>query len=148
MPFCHDEPPVYLKSYDKLFSSPKGIIYNTSEEKDFIIKRFRNAHIPSITTGIGLDIPPEDTFPDAREIFKLNKPFILYMGRVDAQKGCNELFILLNIRKGLIVIAVCSTGKEVMPDTKHKDIISLDLYLRRKSTQFCENVRFLFAITF
>ena len=127
VPFCHDEPPVYLKSYDKLFSSPKGIIYNTSEEKDFIIKRFRNAHIPSITTGIGLDIPPEDTFPDAREIFKLNKPFILYMGRVDAQKGCNELFeYFIEYKKRTNSdLQLVLTGKEVMPIPKHKDIISL-----------------------
>jgi len=127
IPFCHDEPPVYLKSFDALFTAPKGIIYNTSEETEFIHKRFKNAQIPSITTGIGLDIPPVDTFPNARKKFKLNKPFILYMGRVDPAKGCNELFeyFLEYKKRNKGDLQLVLMGNEVISIPKHKDIISL-----------------------
>lgn len=127
VPFCHDEPPVYLKSYDILFNSPRGIIYNTSEEKDFIYKRFKIKEIPSITTGIGLDIPSADTFPNAREKFKLNNPFILYMGRIDTSKGCNELFdyFLEYKKRSRSDLQLVLMGNEVITIPKHKDIISL-----------------------
>ena len=127
IPFCHDEPPVYLKSFDALFTAPKGIIYNTSEEMDFIHKRFKITETPSITTGIGLDIPPVDTFPNAREQFNLNKPFILYMGRIDAPKGCNELFeyFLEYKKRNKGDLQLVLMGNEVISIPKHKDIISL-----------------------
>lgn len=127
IPFCHDEPPVYLRCYDDLFTSPKGIIYNTEEEEEFVHKRFNNAEIPSIMTGIGLDIPPVDTLPDGRKRFDLDKPFILYMGRIDTSKGCHELFeYFINYKKrhndDLQLVLM---GNEVLKVPKHKDIISL-----------------------
>lgn len=127
IPFCHDELPVYLKSFDNLFSLPKAIVFNTEEEKKFVYKRFNNENIPSVITGIGLDIPPIETLPDAKKKFKLNKPFILYMGRVDPAKGCAELFdYFLEYKKRYNNdLQLVLTGKELIPVPKHKDIISL-----------------------
>ena len=126
-PFCHDEPPVYLKCFDELFNAPKAIIYNTEEEEEFVHKRFKNDKIPSILTGIGLDIPPLDTLPDGKKQFKLNKPFILYMGRIDPAKGCSELFeYFLDYKKKYNTdIQLVLMGNELIPIPKHKDIISL-----------------------
>ena len=126
-PFCHDEPPVYLKCFDDLFNAPKAIIYNTEEEEEFVHRRFDNAEIPSILTGIGLDIPPLDTLPDGKKQFKLTKPFILYMGRIDPAKGCSELFeyFLDYKKKYKNDIQLVLMGNELIPVPKHKDIISL-----------------------
>lgn len=127
VPFCHDEPPVYLKCFDDLFNAPKAIIYNTEEEESFVHKRFNNDSIPSILTGIGLDIPPIDTLPDGRKRFNLNKPFILYMGRIDPAKGCSELFeYFLQYKKNhKDDLQLVLMGNELIPVPKNKDIISL-----------------------
>lgn len=127
VPFAHDEPPVYFKAYDKVFSSPRGIIFNTSEEMDFVHHRFHNDDIPSILTGIGLDIPPLNSLPDAKQKFKLDAPFILYMGRIDVSKGCDKLFsYFLEYKRrmgGDLKLALI--GSEVLPIPKHKDIVYL-----------------------
>lgn len=127
VPFCHDEPYVYLHCFDELFSMPKAIIFNTEEEEEFVHQRFENASIPSILTGIGLDIPPLNTLPDGRAAFKLKKPFILYMGRIDPAKGCSELFNYFleyktRYRNDLQLVLM---GNELIPVPRHKDIISL-----------------------
>lgn len=127
VPFCHDEPYVYLHCYDEIFNLPKGIIFNTEEEEEFVHQRFGNEDIPSILTGIGLDIPPLSTLPNGRELFKLKKPFILYMGRIDPAKGCSELFEYFleyktRFKNDLQLVLM---GNELIPVPKHKDIISL-----------------------
>lgn len=127
VPFCHDEPPVYLRCFYDVFSCPAGIIFNTEEEKEFVRRRFGNEHIPSILTGIGLDIPPLNSLPNGRKHFNLTKPFILYMGRIDPAKGCSELFeYFLSYKKshgGDLQLVLM--GNELVPVPKHRDIISL-----------------------
>lgn len=127
IPFCHDEPPVYLKSFDALFTAPLGIIYNTEEEKAFVHRRFKNEKIPSVTTGIGLDIPPQNTYPNARKTFGLNKPFIVYMGRVDPAKGCSEMFEYFKVYKNKHGgdLQLVLMGKELIEIPKNKDVLSL-----------------------
>lgn len=127
VPFCHDEPPAKLKCFDDLFNAPKAIIYNTEEEQGFVNGRFANANIPSILTGIGLDIPPLDTLPDGRKRFSISAPFILYMGRVDPAKGCSELFeYFINYKKNNpSPLQLVLMGKELVPVPKRRDIISL-----------------------
>ncbi len=143
VPFCHDEPPVYLKCFDELFHTPKGIIFNTDEEREFVFKRFQNQKIPNIITGIGLDIPKLDYSKKMREKFKLHNPFILYMGRIDNSKGCDELFdyFIEYKRRYKNDLQLVLMGKEVLSIPKHKDIISLgfvseeDKYLTLKETE-------------
>lgn len=127
VPFCHDEPYIQLKCFNQLFTSPKALIFNTEEEREFVRNRFDNRMIPNILTGIGLDIPPLDTLPQARERFQLDRPYILYMGRIDESKGCHELFkyfLEYKMRTGNDLQLVL-LGKPVMEIPKRRDIKSL-----------------------
>ena len=128
VPFCHDEPPVYLKCYDEVFSSASKIIFNTEEERDFVYRRFYGTDKkPSVLTGIGLDTPDASEISDMREKFGLKKPYILYMGRIDESKGCHELFawFLRYKKETRSDIQLVLTGKEVMKVPDSDDIISL-----------------------
>ncbi len=80
VPFCHDEPAVYLKCFDKIFSECSGIVYNTDEEKNFVHKRFKNEKIPSVITGIGIDADLSESAPETP---LPPQPYIIYMGRID-----------------------------------------------------------------
>ncbi|MEG0615586.1 MAG: glycosyltransferase family 4 protein [Oscillospiraceae bacterium] len=127
VPFCHDEAPVYLECFQGLFQAAKGIIYNTEEERDFAQRHFSIEKTPSILTGIGLDIPPIDGVSDVRQKFNLTKPYMIYMGRIDTGKGCNELFKYFenyknshNIDLDLVLI-----GNEVMEIPVRDDVFSL-----------------------
>lgn len=84
-PLTHDEPPVYLDLFEALFHLPRGFIYVTREERDFVHRRFHNAHIPYRVLGVGIDVPPvpDEAIPPGE--------YIVYAGRVDLSKGCDIL---------------------------------------------------------
>jgi glycosyltransferase involved in cell wall biosynthesis len=52
----------------------------------------RNTDVPGVVVGVGSDVP-ERADPDRfRTTFKLTRPFAIYIGRIDENKGCKELF--------------------------------------------------------
>lgn len=92
-PMAHDEPPLALGIFRALFHLPRGLIFNTEEERDFVHRTFRNAHIPWTVGGAGVDLPPLPAAPAAPG------DYLLYLGRVDVEKGCGELVELLRRRR-------------------------------------------------
>ncbi|MFA5658869.1 MAG: glycosyltransferase family 4 protein [Oscillospiraceae bacterium] len=134
IPFAHDEPPAYLKCYDELFKLPRGIVFNTDEERKFIQLRFKNKEIPSITTGIGIDIPTENKFFGKDKAFRLRFPYILYMGRIENSKGCDELldWFLKYKRRYKNNLHLVLIGKEEILLPKSKDIVSLGFVSEEK----------------
>lgn len=91
VPTAHDEPPIYFDVFKALFHLPKGILYLTQEEKDFVNGLFRNDHIPSEVLGVGVQLPEKLDPEGFRSKFQISEDFILYAGRVDAGKGCGQL---------------------------------------------------------
>lgn len=85
LPTSHDEPPIRLSIFRALFHLPRGIIYNTAEERAFIQGMFHNEHVPSVVGGMGFELPAPAAAPPVTD------PYLLYLGRVDVFKGCGEL---------------------------------------------------------
>ena len=56
---AHDEPPIYLKTFDTLFQMPKALFYLTVEEKKFVERKFRNERIINNDGygGSGVEVP-------------------------------------------------------------------------------------------
>lgn len=51
-----------------------------------------NGDVPGVVVGVGSDIP-EQTHPARfRQKFGLRDRFAIYVGRIDENKGCKELF--------------------------------------------------------
>ncbi len=48
--------------------------------------------MPGVVVGIGSRVPDAVDPERARRKFGLQNPFIIYVGRIDANKGCAELF--------------------------------------------------------
>jgi len=51
-----------------------------------------NQHVPGVVVGIGSDVPAQVAPGRVREKFDLRDPFVVYVGRIDANKGCAQLF--------------------------------------------------------
>ena len=92
VPFGHDEPPIYLRLFEETFRSPRGIVFCTDEERDFIRGRFPFSLPPHEVIGIGVDLPAGADGERFRAKFNICEPFMLYAGRIDESKGCDELF--------------------------------------------------------
>jgi glycosyltransferase involved in cell wall biosynthesis len=92
VPTAEEDPAVHLGIYRPFFSRPRGIVYLTPEEQALVEDAAGNAAVPSVVIGSGLNLPPADPAFDFRARHGLGRPFLLYVGRIDKNKGCVTLF--------------------------------------------------------
>jgi glycosyltransferase involved in cell wall biosynthesis len=127
-PLAHDEWPIYLSMWDAFFEKPRGFIFNTLEEQDFLKSRFPKANMEGPVAGVAVDLPKIYDAEHFRQQYSIREPFLLYLGRIDPSKGCEELFnyfIKLRNNSGSNLKKLVMLGEPKMPIPKHSDIISL-----------------------
>lgn len=133
IPTAHDEPYIHFPIYEKIFKIPSGIIYLTEEEKLFVQQKFQNASIKSDVAGVGIDIPKvlqeesgrKSAVERFREKYQLSGEYIIYAGRVDYGKKCDEMFAFFQNYKEAHTeddIQLVIIGKDMMGIPEHKDI--------------------------
>lgn len=115
VPTAHDEPAIHLGIYREMFAKPSAVAFNTEVEKNFLKTTFEFRAAAEETIGCGVDLlqdaaqadepEPEDDdeihkrLPQHlrargaqfRRRHRLQGQFLLYGGRIDAGKGCEEL---------------------------------------------------------
>jgi glycosyltransferase involved in cell wall biosynthesis len=115
VPTAHDEPAIHLDIYKEMFRLPPALAYNTEVEKNFLKTTFPIRAITEETVGCGVDLlqgeQADGEAPGPREgdeevdvmaqlkargvpfrrRHRLHGDFLLYGGRIDAGKGCEEL---------------------------------------------------------
>ncbi len=127
VPTAHDELPVRLRIFRKVFTSPRTIVYNTRAERDFVHSLFQNRNVPHAVVGTGVEIPQGMNYEGFSGQCDIDHESILYVGRIDESKGCGELFEYFSRYKsqrqtGLKLVLA---GKPVMVVPRHPDIISI-----------------------
>jgi glycosyltransferase involved in cell wall biosynthesis len=92
VPTAEREGAVGLGVFGPIFRATRALMYNSFEERAMIQAVSNNADVPHVVVGIGSDVPAE-TKPDRfRQHYELHSPFVVYVGRIDENKGCKELF--------------------------------------------------------
>ena len=81
-----------LAMFGPIFRGVRAIMYNSPEEQVLIHAAASNAHVPGVVVGIGSEIPGSVDPGRAKARFGLAEPYVIYVGRIDANKGCGELF--------------------------------------------------------
>lgn len=116
-----------LQIYRRFFSLPRAIIYISKEEKDLVNAKTHNHNIPGIISALGINIPQNIKPSDFKERYNINYPFIIYLGRIDSNKGSRTLFkYFINYKKVIeddIKLVLCGNSVEKIPE--HKDIIHI-----------------------
>jgi glycosyltransferase involved in cell wall biosynthesis len=92
VPTAERESSLGLSIFPPIFRGVRGIMYNTFEERALITALSSNAHVPGFVVGVGSQIPDAVDPERARNKFGLHNPFVIYVGRIDANKGCADLF--------------------------------------------------------
>lgn len=126
VPTIHDEPPAYLRHYEKVFGGAKGFIWNTPIEREFAQSRFpKIKDTPGIIAGVGVDLPKGE-IPDVPPRLR-GMDYVTYVGRIDTAKGCEEMFdfFLRYKRENGGDLKLVLVGKPVMEVPPSEDIISL-----------------------
>lgn len=143
---AHDEPPIYLKTFEELFRMPKGMFYLTFEEKKFVERKFGNGDIINNDGfgGSGVEIPYEvDRGRLKRE--KNIDNYMLYAGRIDEAKGCKELFEFFRKYKkeNPSDLKLVMIGKPAMPIPKDDDILALGFVSEQEKYDYMAGANFL-----
>ena len=92
VPTAEEDPAVDLDVLPDFFARPAGYLFLTPEEEALVSTRAGRPLHPSRVIGIGLE-PERDPHPSRGGIDRLELPrdFVLYLGRVDRNKGCATL---------------------------------------------------------
>ena len=84
----------------------------------------RNEHVPGVVVGVGSDVPSRTDAARFRRTYNIQKPFAIYVGRIDENKGCGELFDFFQryaatFPRGLDLVLI---GSPIMPVPQHPRI--------------------------
>lgn len=126
IPTAHDEPFLKMKLYKELFGRPRGYFFNAEEEKRLVYDTFGTNHIPGETGGIGIEVPEKTDGEGFRKKHGLGQ-YILYVGRIDYGKNCQQLFeyFARYKEKKKSDLKLVLMGKEMIKVPKREDILSL-----------------------
>jgi glycosyltransferase involved in cell wall biosynthesis len=124
VPTAERDEAIGLDVSPRVFRAVRGLMYNSPEEKRLIQAVSNNHRIPNVVVGVGSDIPQHAQPDRFRQKYGITGRFALYVGRIDQNKGCKELFaFFLNglqaLPKGLQLVLI---GKEMLPIPDHPRI--------------------------
>jgi glycosyltransferase involved in cell wall biosynthesis len=91
IPTAERDPAVALAIFAPIFRGARAVVYLTPEERaliESIVKRTG----PSLVAGLGSVVPERADAGRFRRKHNIRRPFAVYVGRIDPNKGCAELF--------------------------------------------------------
>jgi glycosyltransferase involved in cell wall biosynthesis len=124
VPTAERDPAIVLAIFRAVFRGVRAVMYNSYEERAMIQAATGNEAVPGVVVGVGSDVPDRTDIGRFRRKFNITRPFAIYIGRIDENKGCRELFeyfqrYAATFPRGLDLVLV---GNPVMPIPKHHRI--------------------------
>jgi glycosyltransferase involved in cell wall biosynthesis len=124
VPTAERDAAVGLSIFKPVFRGVRALMYNSPEERAMIQAVSGNERVPSIVVGIGSDVPSNPQPARFRNKFNIRGPFAVYVGRIDENKGCKELFeffeAYVDAAAGLLSLVLI--GNSLLPIPKHPRI--------------------------
>ena len=90
VPTAEEDPLIHVDAVRTLFSQPRGFLFLTPEEQALVAAR-APAGQTSAVVGCGIDPAADTANLAALDALQLRDPFLLYLGRIDPNKGCGTL---------------------------------------------------------
>jgi glycosyltransferase involved in cell wall biosynthesis len=113
-----------LAMFQPVFRGIRALMYNSYEERALIHAASGNQEVPGVVVGIGSDIPEQPNAARFRQKFGFRERFAIYVGRIDENKGCKELFEFFELYSSALVDGanLVLIGTPVIPIPKHPRI--------------------------
>jgi glycosyltransferase involved in cell wall biosynthesis len=121
VPTAERDPAVAVSVFGPIFRGVRAIMYNSFEERAMINALSDNRSVPGVVVGIGSDVPAHTDPHRARRKFRLEGRYVIYVGRIDENKGCKELFAFFEryadgMQRDLSLVLV---GTSILPIPDH-----------------------------
>jgi glycosyltransferase involved in cell wall biosynthesis len=92
VPTCEKDEVVSLGIFRELFRLPRAIVYNSIEERSMIWATAGNQTVRGEVVGVGSEVPESVDTEGFRARHRVQGPYMVYVGRIDPNKGCRTLF--------------------------------------------------------
>lgn len=113
-----------LGLFPPVFRGIRALMYNSFEERALIHGVSNNQSVPGVVVGIGSEIPERSNGGRFRQKFNMRDRFAIYVGRIDENKGCVELFDFFEHYSAALVdgMHLVLVGTPHVPIPKHPRI--------------------------
>jgi glycosyltransferase involved in cell wall biosynthesis len=117
VPTAERDPAIGLGIFPPVFRGVRALMFNSFEERAMIQHVAGQRDLPGVVVGIGSDVPERPQPDRFRQRHGIEGPFAIYVGRIDENKGCDELFTYFQrftrqMPGGLQLVLV---GKSLLP---------------------------------
>ena len=124
VPTAERDEAIGLSMFKPVFRSVRALMYNSPEERAMIRAASGNEDVPGIVVGIGSDVADRPQPGRFRQKYHVRGPFAVYVGRVDQNKGCAELFQFFHgyLRDVPTALTLVLIGNSLLPIPEHPRI--------------------------
>jgi glycosyltransferase involved in cell wall biosynthesis len=91
VPTAERDASVGLSIFGPIFRGARALMFNSFEERA-MLQHVAGRELPGVVVGVGSDVPERPQPDRFRQRHGIVGPFAIYVGRIDENKGCNELF--------------------------------------------------------
>ena len=127
VPTAEADPAIRLDVLEEYFRIPVGYLFLTPEEETLVSTRAGVPLEPKAIIGAGLDPAPPRPSRAPLDALDIPDNFVLYLGRIDQNKGCPTLFEYFSnhLRDGGAETTLVLAGPATFPVPEHPRIRSL-----------------------
>ena len=124
VPTAERDETIGLAIFSALFRGVRAVMYNSPEERAMIQAASGNHDVPGVVVGIGSDVPNNPQPSRFRQKYNVRGPFAIYVGRIDQNKGCKELFEFFEgyLRDQTGKLSLVLIGNSLLPIPQHPRI--------------------------
>jgi glycosyltransferase involved in cell wall biosynthesis len=121
VPTAERDAAIGLSIFKPIFKGVRALMYNSPEERSMIHTVAGNRDVPGVVVGIGSEVPQNPQPGRFRQKFNLRGPFAVYIGRIDENKGCKELFEFFEtyVREAPGRLSLVLIGNSLLPVPQH-----------------------------
>jgi glycosyltransferase involved in cell wall biosynthesis len=124
VPTAERDAAIGLAMFGPMFRGVRALMYNSPEERAMIQAAAGNHDVPGVVVGVGSDVPANPQTNRFRNKYDIRGPFAIYVGRIDRNKGCEQLFehfqgYIRGVPGKLTLVLI---GDSLLPIPEHKRI--------------------------
>jgi glycosyltransferase involved in cell wall biosynthesis len=127
VPTAEDDLTLGLRMFGPYFALPAAYAFNSPEERDSILRAAGRTDLPGEVVGVGIEAGAPSPVDEMRHRLDLLGDYIIYVGRIERNKGCSRLFenFLQYAQQRSTNLNLVLVGKAVLPIPTHVNITHL-----------------------
>jgi glycosyltransferase involved in cell wall biosynthesis len=124
VPTAERDSAIGLHIFQAVFRGVRALMYNSNEERSMIHAVSGNHQVPGVVVGVGSDVPQHPQAGRFRQKYNVRGPFAIYVGRIDQNKGCPELFEFFEryLKEPTSKLSLVLVGNSLLPIPEHPRI--------------------------